>query len=235
MIFLDESPRWLVQKDKFDEARSALLRIRQPHEVEDELQEIIHTVEAERAIGDGKWVDLFRTENNMRYRTFLGAGGQFLQQICGINAIMFFAPDIISTFFGSEVAIYGNLGIQVANFLATFITIVLIEKVGRVSLLVSGGIGMAFGTMMVCILSSPILDYQNDQTVGIFIIVFCTIYVIFFAYSWGPVIWVVCAEIYPQNLRGKAMSVSTATNWAFATVIGKVTPIMYRPENLDLW
>eukprot|EP00121_Abeoforma_whisleri_P005736 Awhi_evm1s5204 len=249
LIFLDESPRWLVQKGKHNEARKALLRIRQKEEVEFELaaimktceeeneigSAIMKTCEEENEIGSGKWLDLFRKDNNMAYRTFLGCGSQFLQQICGINAIMFFAPDIISTFFGAEQAIYGNLGIQVANFLATFITIVLIERMGRVSLLQIGAVGMAVGTLLVCILSSPALDYQNDQTTGVFIIVFCTIYVIFFAFSWGPVVWVLCSEIYPQNLRGKGMSLSTTTNWAFATVIGKITPIMYRPENLDLW
>eukprot|EP00121_Abeoforma_whisleri_P007011 Awhi_evm1s6387 len=235
LIFLDESPRWLIQKGKHDEARKALLRIRQEEEVEFEIQAIIKTCQEENEIGSGNWIDLFRKDNNMAFRTFLGCGSQFLQQICGINAIMFFAPDIISTFFGSEQAIYGNLGIQVANFLATFITIVLIERMGRVSLLQIGAVGMTIGTLLVCILSSPVLDYQNDQTTGIFIIIFCTIYVIFFAFSWGPVVWVLCSEIYPQNLRGKGMSLSTTTNWAFATVIGKITPIMYRPENLDLW
>jgi len=235
MFFLDESPRWLVQKGKIDDARNCLKRIRQEYEVEDEIAEIREAIEQENIIGQGSWREVFSTKNNMLYRLMVGCGGQFFQQLCGINAIMFFAPSIISTFFGAQESIYGNLGIQVGNFLATFICIVLIEKVGRVSLLVSGGIGMFFGTILVCILSSPALDYKNDMTTGVFIIIFCAIYVIFFAYSWGPVIWVLCAEIYPQRLRGKAMSLSTATNWTMAFVVGKITPILLRPENLDMW
>eukprot|EP00122_Pirum_gemmata_P016697 Pgem_evm1s15617 len=235
MIFLDDSPRWLVSKGRIEEARSALLRLRNLHEVEPEIVAIEEDLEEQRAIGEGSWREVFSNKENMLYRLFVGCGGQFLQQFCGINAIMFFAPSIIGLFFGSDVAIYGNLAIQSCNFLATFIAIALIDRVGRVSLLFFGGIGMTFGTLMVCVLSSPSVPYKTNQTVGIFIIVFCTVYVINFAYSWGPVIWVVCSEIYPQRLRGKAMSLSTATNWACASIVGRVTPIMYREENLNLW
>eukprot|EP00122_Pirum_gemmata_P000873 Pgem_evm1s781 len=213
MFFLDESPRWLVQKGRFEEARSCLLRIRQEYEVDAEMSEIISNIDEQKEQGEGSWAEVFSNKDNMLYRLFVGCGGQFLQQVCGINAIMFFAPSIINTFFGEQESIY----------------------VGRVSLLFSGAIGMTIGTVIVCILSSPALDYKNDMTTGVFIIVFCAIYVVFFAYSWGPVIWVVCAEIYPQRLRGKAMSLSTATNWGMATIIGKVTPLMLREENFDMW
>eukprot|EP00121_Abeoforma_whisleri_P015279 Awhi_evm1s14082 len=107
--------------------------------------------------------------------------------------------------------------------------------VGRRSLLISGGIGMFIFTLLVAIMSSPALNYKTDKTVGILIIMFCALYVVFFAYSWGPIIWVVCAEIYPQRLRGKCMSLTTATNFVFATIIAYCTPLMLREENLDMW
>eukprot|EP00122_Pirum_gemmata_P018661 Pgem_evm1s17483 len=74
MFFLDESPRWLAEKDRYDDARACLLRIRQDYEVEDELQEIIHGIELERTIGEGSWKEVFSNNNHMLYRLMVGCG-----------------------------------------------------------------------------------------------------------------------------------------------------------------
>eukprot|EP00123_Amoebidium_parasiticum_P007658 comp18260_c1_seq1/m.19254 comp18260_c1_seq1/g.19254 ORF comp18260_c1_seq1/g.19254 comp18260_c1_seq1/m.19254 type:complete len:344 (-) comp18260_c1_seq1:658-1689(-) len=112
MIFLPDSPRWLVHVERYSDARKCLQRVRYDDEFEVELQNITKSVEADRVIGEGKWIECFCNHNNMLYRTCLGAALQFFQQMTGINSIMFFAPAMIDTFFGSDAAIYGNLAIQ---------------------------------------------------------------------------------------------------------------------------
>jgi SP family sugar:H+ symporter-like MFS transporter len=187
-------------------------------------------VEEERAEGTGSWVDLLKKENKMINRTFLGASLQFFQQLSGINAIMFFAPAMFNRFFSETVALYGTLAINIVNFLATFITFATVDKLGRVALMVSSGAGMCIAHMVVAVLASM----PETEAVGIIVISFSCVFVIFFAYGWGPVTWTVCSEIYPQKLRGKAISVSTATNWGFATIVGKLFPIISAPSALDL-
>ncbi|KAJ3615968.1 hypothetical protein Zmor_012152 [Zophobas morio] len=233
-IFMDESPRWLVRNNEYEKARKVFSKIRVKGDIDMELGRIKQKIESAEKVGSKSWRDVFSGKNKMRHRLFIGCGGQFLQQLSGINAIMFFAPSIISDFFGQDASLYGNLGIQVANFLATFICLALIERAGRVTLLLTGAFGMFVSTIVVCILSSPLLNYKGNSDVGNGIIAFCVIYVIFFAYSWGPIIWVVCSEIFPSDLRGKGMGLATATNWLMATLVGVITPIMI-DSKLSLW
>lgn len=231
MLFvMPESPRWLAAKDKDEAAEQVLKMLRFDYEVQPELDEIKAKVEEERAEGQGTWLDLFKKDNNMINRTFLGASLQFFQQLSGINAIMFFAPAMFNRFFSETVALYGTLAINIVNHLATYITFATVDKYGRVALMVTSGAGMFIAHMIVAGLASM----PQSETVGIVVIIFSCVFVIFFAYGWGPVTWTVCSEIYPQKLRGKAISVSTATNWGFATIVGKLFPIVSAPSALDL-
>merc|ERR1739848_398314 len=118
-----------------------------------------------------------------------------IQQLSGINAIMFYAPIIFEDFFGSKGGIYGALVLNVVNFFSTFITMMTIERFGRAFILFTGGIMMFLALVIEAALSA--VDANRDehsQELGIAIIALCAIYVIGFAYSWGPVVWVVCAR-----------------------------------------
>jgi len=227
---MPESPRWLVANDKMEQARKVLDNLRFPFEVEVELDEIQSKVEEEKGNGAGSWMDLFRRENRMCYRTFLGAGLQFFQQLSGINAIMFFAPAMFSRFFSSQAALYGTLAINIVNHFATYITFGTVDRYGRVALMVTSGLGMFVSHLVV----GSLATLPETEKVGIAIISFSCFFVIFFAYGWGPVTWTVCSEIYPLRLRGKAISVSTAVNWGMASVVGKLFPIISAPNALDL-
>ena len=98
--------------------------------------------------------------------------------------------------------------------------------VGRVLILFSGGIIMFVALIVETILAAIDENHQGEplQSTGIAIICFCAVYVIGFAYSWGPVVWVVCAEMFPMRERGKANSLSTFSNWFWATIVGAVFP-----------
>lgn len=123
-------------------------------------------------------------------------------------------------FFSESVALYGTLGINTANFLATFITVYAVDKFGRVLLLVMGG-----ATMCVMLLILGCLSLGSSEAIGVCVIVFTVIFVVSFAYSWGPVVWVVCSEIFPLRARGKAAGITTATNWVFTTIVGALFPL----------
>jgi sugar porter (SP) family MFS transporter len=233
MLFvMPESPRWLVAHDLEEQARSVLGQLRYEDEVSPELWEIKNKVTEEQAEGEGTWLDLLRPENRMGYRTLLGAGLQVLQQLSGINAIMFFAPAMFSRFFSSTVALYGTLAINIVNHLSTYITFAVVDRYGRVALMVASGLGMAIAHFVVAGLASV---SEKTQTIGILVIVFSCVFVVCFAFGWGPVVWTVCSEIFPMRLRGKGISVSTAANWGFATVVGKLFPIISAPNALDLF
>jgi len=158
----------------------------------------------------------------MGHRVFIGCSLQSIQQLSGINAIMFYAPRILNNFYGATGSIYGALALNVVNFFSTFITIMTIERFGRVMILFSGAIVMFIGLLPNAILSG----IDSDSTgIGIGVIVFCALYVVGFAYSWGPVVWVVCAEMFPMRERGKANSLTTFSNWFWTTIIGALFPI----------
>jgi sugar porter (SP) family MFS transporter len=221
LMFIPESPRWLAAKSRDDDARAAMTKIRFDDEIESELEELAREVQEEKQLGVASWREVFVKDNKMRYRLLLGIGLQTTQQLCGINAIMFYAPSIFARFFSNDAAIVGTFVLNFINFASTFITIYAIERAGRVKILVSGGFIMALALVIMAVLAS--LD--QTQKVGYVVILFSAVFVIGFAYSWGPVVWVVCAEMFPLRARGKATGLTSMSNWMWTTVVGALFPI----------
>ena len=135
---------------------------------------------------------------------------------------MFYAPDILNTFFTEHQAITGTFILNTINFVATFITMYTVDKYGRVKLLLVGGC-----IMLVALVANGILSSIDDQTktIGWFVLTFSAIYIIGFAFSWGPVVWSVCAEIFPYRTRSKSTGITTMTNWIATTIVGALFPL----------
>jgi SP family sugar:H+ symporter-like MFS transporter len=224
LVVMPESPRWLAGHASDEDLTLALNKLRYDDEIESEKQKLYQEVEEEKNRGEASWSEVFSTSNTMRRRVVLGMSLQAFQQLCGINAIMFYAPDILNTFFTEDQAIAGTFYLNTINFLATFIAVAAIDKFGRVKLLLCGGILMFFSLVINTIFSA--LD--QTLTVGWCVLAFASLFIIGFAFSWGPVVWVVCSEMFPLRTRTKAVGLTTSMNWFCTTIIGAVFPAASR-------
>lgn len=215
VIFLPNSPRWLASKGYFHDAGKILYKLRNNNEQADnELQAIRESLK----IKQSGW-NLFKKNNNFRRVVFLGILLQLMQQFTGMNVIMYYAPKIfaIAGFENTIQQMWGTVVIGIINVLATFIAIILVDRWGRKPTLSLGFLVMAIGMAIL----GNILN-ENIQTIQskYLAIDMLFIFIIGFAMSAGPLIWVLCSEIQPLQGRDFGITISTATNWVANMVVG---------------
>lgn len=228
MLILPETPRFLIKRGHKDAAALSLSRLRRldithPALIE-ELAEIQANHEYELALGPDTYKDIIFGEPHLGRRTLTGCGLQMLQQLTGVNFIMYYG----TTFFygaGVDNPFTISLIMQVINMASTFPGLFVVESWGRRKLLMVGSVGMAICQLLIASFATASGD-DNQTTQNQILIIFVAIYIFFFAASWGPVVWVVTSEIYPLKVRAKSMSVSTASNWLLNFGIAYGTPYM---------
>lgn len=216
MFFVPSSPRWLVSKGRKEEAGRILERINDREFAQKELASIHENVAKEEK---GSWATLFK--KGVRVALFAGMGLAILSQFTGINAIIYYGPRIMEEA-GLQLshALGGQVIIGIVNVLATVVAILRIDQFGRKRLMKGGITGMFFSLLVVGVL------FLTGHTKGILLLIFILTFIASFAIGYGPVIWVLLAEIYPTRVRGRAMSVATLTVWVGAATVGQVVPWM---------
>ncbi len=212
LMFIPDSPRWLVARGHADQARAVLKRIRGPEKVEGELSEIQQSVEQQK----GHWSELLSPL--LRPAMIVGVGLAIAQQITGINTVIYYAPTIFK-FAGlssASVAILASVGVGIVNVVLTVVAMQLIDRVGRRPLLLASLAGMAVSLFVLGLaFSLP----QLSGSLGWIAVASLMVYVGSFAVGLGPVFWLVLSEIYPLTIRGRAMSVGTVANWSANLIV----------------
>ncbi len=214
LLFIPESPRWLVQKSRVAEARSTLQQIGEEN-IDSELNKIVRSVDVEH--GHGREA-LFQS----KYRTpiFLAVSIAMFNQLSGINAILYYLNDIFSRAGFSKVS--GDLQtvlIGFTNLIFTILAMTVIDRVGRRTLLLIGSLGMA-----VCLGGVAAVFFSNHfENLLVWLLIG---FIAFFGFSQGAVIWVFISEIFPTRVRANGQSLGTFTHWFMNGLISWSFPVI---------
>lgn len=215
--FVPESPRWLVLRRGNLESAAKTLQIINPSNYQEELANIQRNDVAEKALGHS---DQLLTSKN-RMPIFLAVAFAVFNQVSGINAIIYYAPRIFEmTGLGKDSALLSTVGIGIVNFSFTLLAINFIDKIGRRTLMLIGSIGLITTLGLV-----SRAFYQQDFG-GWDVTIYLLMYIAFFAFSQGAVIWVFISEIFPNQVRAKGQTLGSFTHWVMAAVVAFAFPIL---------
>ena len=223
MCLMSDTPRWLVSKNRDNEAKAVFKKIEPDVDSDREIQDIKTTLNSE---GQDK---NFKFKKWMIMPFVVGVGIMFAQICTGINTIIYYAPTIFKTagFDSNLTAIYATTGIGVVNFVMTIVAVFFTDRLGRKPLLYFGLIGVmlslfALGTSFAFagVLGSSLKWVAVGSLVT---------YIICFAMSLGPIGWILVSEVFPLKIRGVAMSICTVSNFAFNFfVVGSFPILLHR-------
>ena len=213
MIFLPETPRWLIANNYLDKATQVLNRIRtSPDIVQEEILEIKRGLQETH----GTWKELF--SRAFWLPTMIAIAIAIFNQLTGINSFLQYAPLILKNAgMGSDtVAMLGSAGIGIINFCSTIISIALIDTLGRRPLLLTGVTGVMLSE---CYLGCVQLLDVTPFTTGILSLIGLFSFIVFFAIGPGVVVWLAISESFPTRLRGKGMSLCLFFNSLASTLL----------------
>ena len=215
LFFVPESPRWLAVKEKSQQALQILEKINGKETALREMEIISNSLKTK---SDASFKAVFAPE--LRMPLVIGIGLAFFQQITGINTIMYYAPLIFEkSGLSINSAIYQTILIGIINLVFSLVAIYFVDKAGRKPMLVVGSLLM---TISLLILSISFTYNLNSMITLVAILLF----IASFASTLGPVTWVVISELFPNNVRGKAMSVSIVFVWITCFFVSLLFPVL---------
>lgn len=221
LCFLPESPRWLVMRHREAQAAAGLRRLRGPDaDVDGEIAEI-HEMAAAEAKVDAAPSRVFAPW--VRPALIVGMGLFFLQQLSGINAVIYYAPTIFqyAGLGSSSVQVMATVGVGVVNFLVTILAMTLIDRWGRRPLLVAGFTGTAASLLLIAVAT-----VMPGVFPPIVVVLALFAYIASFAISLGPLPHLMMSEVFPLSIRGAGMSMASVSNWGFNFLVVFLFPVM---------
>lgn len=229
LLLIPESPRYLVLSGQKDKAKKVLTRLRGDQAAQQLVDDIAQTVDEDGQRPQLK--DIFDASGKVRAIIWVGIGLATFQQLVGINVVFYYGAVLWqSVGFSESHALLINLGSGTLSICAVALALLLIDKIGRKPLLLIGSIGMAITLALVAIAfaGADVKDGElvlND-TMGKLALISANAYVMFFNFSWGPVMWVMLGEMFPNKLRGSGLAVAGLFQWLSNFLITMTFPIM---------
>lgn len=221
LLRVPDTPRWLVMKGRHEEASAVLTRLGGAAAAAAILDEI------RASLRHGE-----RTAPLVSHGATVLVAGLALsvfQQFVGINAVLYYAPLMFRNLgAGSDSAMLQTVVVGTANMLSTLIAIFTVDHWGRKPLLILGA-----ATMALPMLALGFLFGLHSQ--GLVALVFVVLYIVGFAMSWGPVVWVVLAEMFPGDIRGRALALAVAGQWIANWLVSATFKVMDGDSTLNLW
>ncbi|WP_299288333.1 sugar porter family MFS transporter [uncultured Mucilaginibacter sp.] len=219
LFLVPESPRWLLLQGEEQKARAILNKIEDANAAQHEINAFKEQTDNQRSSLRKLFTPVYQKA------LWIGLLLPFLSQVCGINAVIYYGPRILEQAgFTLNNALGGQVTIGLVNVLFTFVAIFTIDKWGRRLLLFAGISGAVVSLLIIGAL------FYFGITSGPWILIFILAFIACFAFSFGPVCWVVVGEIFPNAIRGKAMALATLSLWIGNFLVGQLTPVML--ENL---
>ncbi len=218
-FMIPESPRFLISAGHEDQARSVLTRIYGDVALDGRVEKIRHTVNNERK---PRFSDLRGSMGGLKPIVWVGIGLAALQQFVGINVIFYYSNVLWeSVGFKESDSFTISVATSVVNVLVTIVAIFLVDRIGRRPLLLVGSAGMALslGVMAVVFATASKVMVDGQLTpdlgpvAGPVALIAANLFVVFFGVSWGPLMWVLLGEIFPNHIRGAALAVAGAVQW----------------------
>ena len=218
IFFIPESPKWLIVNGKLDKASRVLNKI---YATSDEVQEEIKiTRESLQGEDKGKWSDLLKP--GILLAVLAGSAIAILGQFMGVNAVLYYGPKIFSEA-GFDNPMFSTVLVGVVNMVTTILAVFIIDRVGRKQLIYWGVSGM-----IICLLAIGIY-FAWGTALGLgnaFMLTFFLAYVFCCAISISAIVFVLLSEMYPNSVRGRAMSIAGFALWIGTYLIGQLTPVL---------
>jgi len=238
LLFIPESPRYLVAAGKLDEARAVLNSLATGETADDKIKDIQSTLEENRK---PKLSDIIsKHTGKIQPIIWVGLGLTTLQQFTGINVVFYYGATLWQAAgFTEENALLQNVISGSVNVLFTFVAIALVDKVGRKPLLMIGALGQAvmLGTLALIFGTAAVTDggaLQLEGNMGLYALLAANGYIAFFAFTWGPIMWVMLGEMFPNQFRGAALAVCGLIHWLSNFTITMTFPILLASIGLGL-
>jgi len=237
LLLIPESPRYLVARGRYEQAKAVLTRLFGPAAADLKAQEIRNSIAADHA---PSFADLVNpSTGKLRRIVWVGIGLATFQQLVGINVVFYYGAVLWQAVGFSEAdslkinVLSGSLSVA-----ACLVAMALIDRIGRKPLLLIGSIGMAatLGALTYAFSTGQFVQdkLQLAPNVATLALVSANLYVIFFNVSWGPVMWVMLGEMFPNQMRGSALAVSGAAQWSTNFLISASFPVLAKLLGLPI-
>ncbi|KAL2339373.1 hypothetical protein Fmac_007313 [Flemingia macrophylla] len=223
-ICLDETPNSLIERGKHEKAKEMLKKIRGTEKIDEEYQDLVDASEAAKLV-DHPWKNIVQPKYRPQL-TFCTLTS-FFQQITGINVIMFYAPVLFKILgFGSDASLMSAVITGGVNVVATLVSIITVDKFGRRILFLEGGVQMFICQVIIGVLIARKFGVSGQGSFSRgeadLLLFFICAYVAAFAWSWGPLGWLVPSEICNLEIRPAGQAINVSVNMLFTFIIAQV-------------